>query len=235
MIIINDEYEYTCKLCKIGEFIGDENENETCNNCGYIRTVYTHDQSFNEQYYLNNYSDSGIYTKLKHFKKTLANFQGKQNKRLDATIMENIKAKYAQDPNLTINYANTRSILKEMKLSNLYDHVFLINKKLGFEPLKLTNNQEEYMIHQFNFIHGLYPKHTINKTKVSFFNYYYVFYKLCQMNGLDYILPFIPMLKTKSKIIEHEELFKSICSELEWEFVSLPQLSDSGDLEIDII
>ncbi len=43
------------------------------------------------------------------------------------------------------------------------------------------------------------------------------------------------MLKTKSKIIEHEELFKSICLELEWEFVSLPELSDSCDLEIDII
>jgi hypothetical protein len=231
-IIINDVFDKNnCKFCEIGEFLTEENENDICNNCGYIRIVYVKERIFDEQYYLNSYLYNLPYTKINHFQKTLACFQGKQVKKIPDALISTIKEKYNENLELEINYKNTRDILKQMKIPKLYDHIFLINKKLGIESFFITDEQEEYLIYQFKQIHGLYFKHSINRDKNSFFNYYYVFYKICQMNNFNQFLPFIPMLKTQSKIDEHEELFESICKELNWKFVSL---CDSGCLKENI-
>jgi len=44
-------------------------------------------------------------------------------------------------------------------------------------------------------------------------------YKLCELLDQQQFLPFFPMLKDREKRIEQDEIWKKICSELNWEFI----------------
>ena len=56
--------------------------------------------------------------------------------------------------------------------------------------------------------------------RVNFLNYYYVLYKLCELLKEKSYLEYIPMLKDREKLIEQDEIWKKMCSCLNWEFIS---------------
>ena len=55
--------------------------------------------------------------------------------------------------------------------------------------------------------------------RINFLNYYYIIYKLLEsMNQVD-ILKHVPRLKSKHRILEHDKIWRRICTQLEWEFI----------------
>ena len=59
-----------------------------------------------------------------------------------------------------------------------------------------------------------------NRITLNFLNYYYTIYKLCELLGERQFLPYFPMLKDREKMMEQDSIWKQICQELNWEFVS---------------
>ena len=55
--------------------------------------------------------------------------------------------------------------------------------------------------------------------RINFLTYYYIIYKLLEsMNQVD-ILKHVPRLKGKQRILEHDKIWRRICTQLEWEFI----------------
>jgi len=56
------------------------------------------------------------------------------------------------------------------------------------------------------------------KNRSNFFSYSYVLHKFCELLGADEYLPLFPLLKSAEKLYQQDLMWKSVCSELGWEF-----------------
>ena len=206
-----------CSFCKVGRLFRDEDSgNLVCEDCGFILTVYVSHQPYDEKYYLNKNIVSK-YTKISHFKKILEFFQGKEDIYISDCVLDKIKNEY-KNFDFDINKVNTRLILKKAGLSRYYDNVNYINNLLGVKPININENHYYTLISQFQDIESLYNNNSISNLKSKFFHYYYILYKLCQINDFNEYLSEIPIIKTKKTIYEHELVFEQICQKLGWNF-----------------
>ncbi len=56
------------------------------------------------------------------------------------------------------------------------------------------------------------------KNRKNFLNYSYVLHKFCELLGLDNYINYFPLLKNNNKLLQHDKIWKNICSYMKWEF-----------------
>ena len=56
-------------------------------------------------------------------------------------------------------------------------------------------------------------------TRKNFLSYSYVLYKFCELLELDHLLQYFPLLKSREKLQQQDVIWKSICKDLEWEYI----------------
>ena len=112
----------------------------------------------------------------------------------------------------------TRIILRSSKLSKYTENSQLIWARVsGRQPPYIKQLTEEKLTRYFRQIVWIYEPLKNNK-RTSFLNYYYVLYKLLHLMKETELLPYIPMLRTKQRIREHDRVWYKICQELDWTF-----------------
>ena len=210
-----------CKSCHKGELIPMDDEGVLiCNIC-----------SVNVQYLIENEKPSYkeppkevcfyAYKKINHFKEILAQFQGKETTQILDDVIEQIKQQIKKEriglEQLTHN--KTKEILKKLAFNKYYEHIAFIKNKLGIKPPVFSPELEETLCNFFMEIQYPYAKHCPDY-RVNFLHYYYVLYKLFELLGEKHYLPEIPMLKDREKLIEQDTIWKKICEELDWEFIT---------------
>jgi hypothetical protein len=208
-----------CPKCSC-EFI-PQNEDGVliCRGCGYqIPYLIEHQkQSYKEPpkevcFY--------AYKRINHFREILAQFQGKETTTIDDKVMNDIKAQIKKE-RLSLNeLTNERMkiILKKLSYNKYYEHIPFIKHKMGIKPPVMTIELENTLCNMFAEIQAPYAKHC-PVDRVNFLNYYGVLYKLCELLGHDEYLPHFYMLKDPIKRMEQDEIWKKICSELNWEYI----------------
>jgi hypothetical protein len=210
-----------CQSCFKGELIPMDDEGVLiCNNC-----------STNVQYLIENEKPSYkeppkevcfyAYKKINHFKEILAQFQGKETTQIPHDVIENLKQQIKKE-RIDINkltYYETKGLLKKLGYNKYYEHINFIKDKLGIKPPIISQDLEETLCNFFMEIQYPYAKHCPDY-RVNFLHYYYVLYKLFELLGENHYLSEIPMLKDREKLIEQDTIWKSICEELDWEFIA---------------
>jgi hypothetical protein len=161
------------------------------------------------------------YKKINHFKEILAQFQGKETTQISDEVIENIKQQIKKERiNLTqLTYYKAKEIFKKLGYNKYYEHIAFIKNKLGIKPPVMSQELEETLCNLFMELQSPYSKNCPDY-RVNFLNYYYALYKLCELLGETQYLSEIPMLKDREKIIEQDEIWKKMCSELDWEFIT---------------
>ena len=210
-----------CKYCFKGELIPLDDEGVLiCNIC-----------SKNVPYLIENEKPSYkeppkevcfyAYKKINHFKEILAQFQGKETTQIPIEVIENIKLQIKKERIQLeqMNHYKTKEILKKLGYNKYYEHIAFIKNKLGFKPPVMTQELEETLCNLFMELQSPYAKFCPDY-RVNFLNYYYVLYKLCELLGESHFLADIPMLKDREKLIEQDEIWKKMCENLDWEFVT---------------
>jgi hypothetical protein len=154
-------------------------------------------------------------------------------------LIENEKPSYKEPPKEVCCYAYKRinhikkerielhqvtnkrakDILKKLGYNKYYEHIPFIKDKLGIKPPVMSPELEERLCSLFMEIQAPYAKYC-PEDRVNFLNYYYTVYKLCELLDQRQFLPFFPMLKDREKRIEQDAIWKNICAELNWEFIS---------------
>jgi len=210
-----------CKICNKGELISLEDEGIlVCNNCARVIPYLIENEkpSYKEPpkeicFY--------AYKRINHFKEILSQFQGKETTQIPKEVIENIKLQIKKERMeiSQITNAKTKEILKKLGYNKYYEHIPFIKDKLGIKPPVMSVELEETLCNLFIELQTPYSKNCPND-RVNFLNYYYTAYKLCELLGETQYLPFLPMLKDKEKRIEQDEIWKRICKELDWEFIS---------------
>ena len=161
------------------------------------------------------------YKKINHFKEILSQFQGKETTQISDEVILNIKQQIKKERiNLSqLSYYKSKEIFKKLGYNKYYEHIAFIKNKLGIKPPVMSQELEETLCNLFMELQSPYAKNCPDY-RVNFLNYYYALYKLCELLGEAQYLNDIPMLKDREKIIEQDEIWKKMCSELNWEFIN---------------
>jgi predicted AAA+ superfamily ATPase len=106
--------------------------------------------------------------------------------------------------------------------SKYYEHVpVIINEICGKSAPKLTQELEEQIKSMFDQIQSSFDKHSeiVNSKRKNFLNYNYIIYKFCELLGKREYLYLFPLLKSREKLYEHDQIWKGICGDLGWTFI----------------
>ena len=210
-----------CKYCFKGELIPLEDDGLLiCNTCSrsipYL--IENEKPSYKEPpkevcFY--------AYKRINHFKEILAQFQGKETTQIPPEVIENIKLQIKKERIDISHITNlkTKEILKKLGYNKYYEHIPFIKAKLGIKPPIMSSDLEETLCNLFIELQSPYSKYCPDD-RVNFLNYYYTAYKLCELLGETQYLEDFPMLKDREKRVEQDQIWRKICEELDWEFIS---------------
>lgn len=210
-----------CKACNEGELIPVDHEGLlVCNKCyKHIKFLVDNDKPTYKEppkevcFY--------AYKRINHFREILAQFQAKETTLIPDEIIINIQLQIKKErlDIRTMSNKRTKEVLKKLRYNKYYEHIPFIKDKLGIRPPIMSPELEETLCNLFIDIQAPYAKFCPEE-RVNFLNYYYTIYKLCELLEQRQFLPYFPMLKDREKRIEQDEIWKNICAELDWKFIT---------------
>jgi len=219
-----DNLAKMCTTCNKEMILDLHNGSMVCHSCGYCYTILVESDIPNYKEECNDTKVYVAYKTMNHFNEWLNKIQGKEVIDLSDTVCEQIKKeinKYdlkGNPQNITPYYM--REILRKLSLNKYYDDIpYIIFKTTNKAPPQLQREQEEKLRLMFREVQEPFKIYKPNMRK-NLISYSYIIYKLCELIELDYILPFIHLLKSDQKIKDMDIIWKKICNHLNWEFIT---------------
>jgi len=213
---------FTCSLCKSSNVFTDTNSERVCHDCGNSIIIMVDELSYKDEQNVEkviNYS----YDRNNHFNEWILQFQAQEKTNIPNEVIEKLRSEFKkqQVKNLKeITHAKVKALLKKLRLSKYYEHVPYISNILnGLKPPQMSQALEDRLRMMFKDVQEPFDKHC-PKSRTNFLSYSYTLYKFCELLGEDEYLPCFPLLKSKEKLYQQDVIWKEICKELQWEFIS---------------
>ena len=213
--------EFRCKDCNKKTTNDISSGITICFNCGLtdnynISTLPEWNYSETHEY-IKPYS----YKRTNHFKEWINQIQGREGTIIPTNVLNliigEIKKERLRDKSL-VTYHKVKEFLKKLKLNKYYEHIpNIIHKITGNRQLIINSELQEKLIDMFNEIQVPFEKHC-PKDRKNFLSYSYTLYKFFQLLKKDDYLIYFPLLKSREKLFEQENIWKKICVELKWDF-----------------
>ena len=162
------------------------------------------------------------YKRINHYNECLNQIQAKEyteipNDVIDAILVELKKQKITNMASLTAQ--KIRGILRKLGIHKYYEHTpFIMYKLNGIPPPRFGEELEEKLRQMFFAVQVPYLRHASQKRK-NFLSYNYVFHKFLLILGRTEFLKYFPLLKSREKLHEQEQVFQKICADLGWPFI----------------
>ena len=221
----NRNIENYCKECKSQEKTIDIKEATiVCSNCGLCEK-YT--DSYNQIDWSRIDSTEFVqvftYKRKNHFKEWLTQLQAKESTIIPEHILELIYIEFKKEriTNYSdITYTKIRQYLKKLRLNKYYEHIpNIINRITNKKGLVITPELENKLTQMFDMIQAPFEKYCPSNRK-NFLSYSFTLHKFCQLLNRNDLLSYFPLLKSREKLFEQEKIWKNICKELDWKYLS---------------
>lgn len=112
-----------------------------------------------------------------------------------------------------------KSILKKLGYNKYYEHkAHIISKLSGIPPPTISRDTENKLRKMFKQIQIPFENNR-PKNRTNFLSYSYVLHKFCQLLELDDFIKCFPLLKSRDKLRQQDDIWKRICKDLTWEFI----------------
>lgn len=167
----------------------------------------------------NNYA----YKKINHLNEILNQFQAKESTIIPDEVMNEVileirKRRITNIADLTEE--DIRQILKKLNRSKYYEHrAHILSRLNGNPPPTITPEIEEKIRAMFQDIQAPFLLYCPND-RTNFLSYSYILYKFFELLELDEYKIYFPLLKSRDRLIAHDQIWKKICEDLHWEFIS---------------
>lgn len=211
-----------CESCRKGELIPQDEEGiMICNNvqCGkFITYIVENSKPANKE--PPNEVSYTAYIRLNHFKEILSQFQAKETTQIPEEVIQAIRDRIKKEriTDMTeLNYDKMREILRKLGLNKYFEHIQYINSLFGIKPPIMNEQLYETLCVLFIEIQKPWAMHC-PPNRTNFFNYTYTLYQLCVLLGQTQYLPYIPLLKDRTKQLEQDMIWKKVCETLDWVF-----------------
>lgn len=213
-------YVKMCINCNIEKTLHIYEGMLTCTICGSSELILIDSDKPNYKDPIIENKPSG-YKRMNHFSELLNQFQGKESTEIPNDVFEKIineLNKLRIEDLSTLNNYTMRAILKKLGLNSYYEHIpYIINKLNGVPPPCLTRELEDKLRQLFRELQEPFMLFK-PKDRKNFLNNNYIFRKLFELLEQDAFLPYFPVLKSKDKLYEHDQVWKKICQFNGWEW-----------------
>jgi hypothetical protein len=166
------------------------------------------------------------YKRINHFREWCSQMQGKESTDIPESVFEQILQEIKKEKIVDkkkITYTKMREILKRLRVNKYYEHiVYIINRINGntTPPPHFTPELEDKLCSMFKEIQGPFLNavmHTAKERK-NFLSYAYCLHQFFRILNLPEYLKCTTLLKSREKLYVQDQIFKSICKELNWPF-----------------
>lgn len=211
--------DLTCEDCKL-PLQKEDDYLFVCDNCGYTVKHYTSSISFNENNRINA-TQRYVYDKRAHFGDSIKKFQGKQNTTITQKVYDDLKTKL-QKHDINIKDFTKTHLLEFLRLTGHSDHYedssLIYSELTGISPPDISHLEQE-LFELFDKIDPIYER-VKPIDRVNFLNGQFVLFKLLQKLKFPCKEEDFYILKTREKMLEHDQIWKKICNELCWTFIA---------------
>jgi len=210
-----------CDRCNIAREELLEEGILVCPSCGseeYMMVVSDYPSFRDPPKERNNYA----YKKINHLNEILNQFQAKESTIIPDEIMNEVvlEIKKQRIQNVAeMTEKEIRDILKKLNRSKYYEHATHILSRLnGNPPPTITPEIEEKIRAMFQDIQAPFLLYCPND-RTNFLSYSYILYKFFELLELDEYKVYFPLLKSRDRLIQHDQIWKKICDYLRWEYI----------------
>jgi hypothetical protein len=204
-----------CQECNLEKILDYGVSAYVCQCCGSVEEII-----LDEDRQIKDYSP---YRRINHFREWLNQFQAKQSPEIPENIYKDIIIELNKNRIIDfseLNKKKMKTILKKLGYNSYYEHIhYIINKLSNLPPPKITRDMEKIFIKMFTKIEIPWEIYKQPNRK-NFLSYSYVLYKFCELLELDHLLDCFTLHKDPNKLMENDEIWRKICSYLNWEFIS---------------
>jgi hypothetical protein len=170
------------------------------------------------------------YIRQTHFRDTIKQFQGKQNKYIDPVVYDrlvgSIEANQLNKKGKTGKYSqiskdHIKMFLQEHSLYKYYEDINLIYSELTGCPCPDISEYEKALFEDFERLILVYDKVIKENPKYNrsnFLNSYYILFQLLKRHAYPCKESDFPIIKTIERKIEHDEIYEECCRQLGWFF-----------------
>jgi len=219
---INNINASKCVHCNSTEKVILVNDNISyCNECYAVEHILTDNEkpSYKDPPKEISYFS---YKRINHYQEWLNQIQGKETTDIPESVFDQImlelkKQRITNTKDLTGK--KIKEILKKLKINKYYEHIpYIMNRITGVPNPNLSPELEETLRNMFKEIQVPFLKHAPLVRK-NFLSYSYVIHKFIQILDKPEYLKFFPLLKSREKLHQQEEIWKKICKDLNWKFI----------------
>jgi hypothetical protein len=158
------------------------------------------------------------YDKKCHFRDTINQYQGKQNKFIPQKVYDDleymIKMHGLNKDKLTINHISM--FLTETKNTNYYEDKQLIYSVITGKNKPDISKYEKQLYEDFDKLVIVFLQLKINRK--NFLNAHYVLKQLLLRQGVKLPENHLNSLRTPQRLREHDEIYEKCCEVLGWNF-----------------
>ena len=210
-----------CDRCNIAREELSEEGILVCPKCGseeYMLVVSDFPSFRDPPKERNNYA----YKKINHLNEILNQFQAKESTIIPEEVMNEVicEIKKRRIQNVAeLTEIGMREILKKLNRSKYYEHATHILSRLnGNPPPTITPEIEEKIRTMFQEIQAPFLIYCPDD-RTNFLSYSYILYKFFELLELDEYKVYFPLLKSRDRLIAHDQIWAKICDYLKWEFI----------------
>jgi hypothetical protein len=209
-----------CPKCNISLTLIHSEGLQVCNQCGVTEYILIDSEkpSFREPPPEVSYF---AYKRINHFNEWLSQFQAKESTEIPQEIYKLILLEMKKERIIDLNkitHTKIREYLKKLKLNKYYEHIPHILNKLNKKVPLISKDVEEKLRHMFKEIQAPFMK-ICPPSRKNFLSYSYVLHKFVELLGLDHLKEGFPLLKSREKLHQQDQMWKEICKELNWMFI----------------
>jgi hypothetical protein len=214
----------TCSGCGtwFSFVVEHETSDQVCTVCGQTEYFQCEERGFKDEQEMDRnvvYS----YKRENHFNEWVAQFQAKESTNVPPDVISQLRLEFKKQKisgSTEITHLKVRALLKKLGMNKYYEHAPYITTILnGVKPPTMPQPLEDRLRLMFGQIQKPFEKYCPSDRK-NFLSYSFVLYKFCELLGEDEYLPCFPLLKSKEKLYRQDQIWKLICQELRWEFIS---------------
>jgi len=222
-----DKNNDLCEACGLSAYFTEDAVARVCTECGASSDIAINSNDRTNigavAYGTEYMPPSGMYKRSAHLIEFLNQIQGECS---SAITPENMAAVREQLRKMRIEPAETslvhiRDALKRLGLAKLYEHTpnILTQIKGNAHTIKISPHLVLELQNMFEAMQHPFQKVAKKSQRKNMLSYSYVMRKCCQLIGVDDLLPYLPLLKSRTKVEQLDNMWREICNDLGWEFI----------------
>ena len=192
----------------------DNNYQIICGECGMVYNSNFSDNATFYDYSRVNMTQKYHYEKKCHFRDTINQYQGKQNKHISESVYNNLEKMLEMHGLVKKDAKSTEE--KYEKVSKQHIRTFL---QITGKPKPDISKYEKVLYEDFDKLVKIFVSiKGISCYRKNFLNSHYVLRQLLLKQGIRVPHSDLNTLKTQSRLREHDEIYKQCCELLDWQF-----------------